>query len=178
MKPDRIDRILEQWQRERPDVDAAPMAIVMRVKRLARIFEQATAANFARHGLEPREFDVIATLRRAGPPFQLTAGALGRALAITSGTVTHRIDHLESVGLVRRVDDPDDRRGVRVELTAVGLRKIDTVLVHHLAVETELLAALSEAQCGQLVGLLRRLLHALDDPAPGDGASSSDQEVR
>jgi DNA-binding MarR family transcriptional regulator len=163
VKSDHVDRILEEWQRERPDVDVAPMGLVMRVKRLARLLDQATTANFARHGLERGEFDTLSTLRRAGAPYQLTAGALGRALMITSGSVTNRIDGLEAAGLVRRIDDPDDRRGVRVELTAAGLRKVDSVLGHHLALERELTASLGAAQQRQLVQLLRQLLLALGD---------------
>jgi DNA-binding MarR family transcriptional regulator len=175
VKPDHVDQVLAQWQRERPDVDVSPMAIVSRVKRLAKRFEQATADNFARHDLEPSEFDVMATLRRSGPPYRLAAGALGRALMITSGTVTNRIDGLEGRGLVRRTDDPDDRRGVRIELTAAGLRKLDAVLVHHLATERELLASLSDAQHTQLVGLLRRLLLALGDAEPIADAGGKDR---
>ncbi len=170
--PDHVDEVLTQWQRERPDVDVSPMAIVMRVKRLAKLFEQATSENFARHGLEPREFEVLSTLRRAGAPYTLAAGALGRAMMITSGTVTNRIDGLEAGGLVRRVDDPEDRRGVRIELTAAGLRKLDAVLASHLAVERALLAALSDAQHTQLAGLLRRLLLACGDTVPVSEAAA------
>jgi len=166
VKLDHVDQVLAQWHRERPDVDVTPMGVVSRVKRLAKLFEQATSENFARHDLEPREFDVMATLRRSGPPYSLAAGALGRALMITSGTVTNRIDGLEANGFVRRVDDPDDRRGVRIELTGAGLRKLDAVLAHHLATERALLAALSDAQQTQLAGLMRRLLVALGDAEP------------
>lgn len=176
VKFDHVDQVLEQWHRERPELDVSPMAVVSRVKRLAKRFEQETSANFARHDLEPGEFDVLATLRRSGPPHQLTAGGLGRALMITSGTVTNRIDGLEAAGLVRRSDDPDDRRGVRVQLTPAGLRKLDAALTDHLAVERRLLAALGAPQQRQLVNLLRRLLIDLGDaemiapppkPSPG-----------
>lgn len=163
MKSDQVDDILAQWQRVRPDVDVSPMAIVFRVKRLARSFERATASNFARHGLEPGEFDLLATLLRSGPPHRLSAGALGRALMITSGSVTNRVDNLEDRDLIRRIDDPDDRRGVLIELTPRGLRAVDAALEHHVATERDLIDALTPAQRTQLADLLRRLLLAVGD---------------
>lgn len=163
MKRDLVDDILAQWQHVRPGVDASPMAVVFRVKRLARTFERATAKNFASLGLEPGEFDLLGTLLRSGPPHRMSAGALGKALMITSGSVTNRVDRLEERDLIRRTDDPDDRRGVQIELTAKGLRAVDGALDRHLAIERELIAALSPAQRTQLADLLRRLLVALGD---------------
>lgn len=161
--PDQVDDILAQWQLVRPDVDVSPMGVVFRVKRLARAFERATARNFSRHGLEPAEFDLLATLRRAGAPYRMSAGALGRALMITSGSVTNRVDGLEDRALIRRTDDPDDRRGVLVELTPKGLRMVDAALEHHVETERGLLDGLTAAQRAQLADLLRRLLVALGD---------------
>ncbi len=163
MKPDQVDQILAQWHRVRPDLDVAPMGIVFRVKRLARAFERATARNFANHGLEPGEFDLLATLRRAGEADRMSAGALGRALMITSGSVTNRLDGLEDRGLIRRLDDPDDRRGVLIELTPKGHRAVDAALEQHLETEQHLVDALTAAQRTQLTDLLRRLLVALGD---------------
>jgi DNA-binding MarR family transcriptional regulator len=159
---DHVDMVVSQWQRERPDLDVSPMAVVGRVKRLARLFERETSSNFARHGLEPWEFDVLASLRRAGPPHRLSAGQLSKVLMVTSGSVTHRIDRLEAAGLVRRHDDPDDRRGVLIELTAKGLRRVDEVVVHHLETEEQLLAPLSASQRKTLADLLRKLLVPLE----------------
>jgi DNA-binding MarR family transcriptional regulator len=169
MARDHVDQILAQWRRERPDVDASPMGVVGRVKRLAQLFERATAENFARHGLEPHEFDVLASLRRAGPPHRLSAGRLGRALMITSGTVTNRIDRLEQSGWVVRTDDPADRRGVLIELTPEGLGRVDDVLEHHLRTETRLIAPLRKGERGELAALLRRLLIAQGDAEPVTG---------
>jgi len=166
MKADHVDRILAQWRRVRPDLDPSPMAVIFRLKRLARTFERATAKNFARHGLEPGQFDLLATLRRSGPPHRLSAGRLAQALLITTGSVTHRVDGLEVAELIRRVDDPDDRRGVLVELTAKGLRRVDVALEDHLAIERDLIAALSSNQQAQLADLLRRLALAHGDDAP------------
>lgn len=141
------------------------MGVVFRLKRLARAFERATAKNFARHGLDPGQFDLLATLRRTGPPHRLSAGKLATALMITTGSVTNRVDGLEVAGLIRRLDDPDDRRGVLVELTARGLRQVDAALEQHLATERELLAGLTPAQQTQLTDLLRRLALAHGDAA-------------
>ena len=166
MTRDHVDEILDQWRQQRPDVDVSPMGVVGRVKRLARVFEHGTRETFAQHELEPWEFDVLASLRRAGPPYRLSAGRLGRALMITSGTVTNRLDRLESAGLIRRTDDPDDRRGVLIELTAKGLRRVDSVLTHHLRTEAQLIAALTNPQQERLAELLRRLLVAQGDSEP------------
>jgi DNA-binding MarR family transcriptional regulator len=165
MKADQVDAILAMWRRARPDLDPSPMAVVFRVKRLARAFERATAKNFERHGLEPGEFDLLATLRRTGPPHRLSAGKLATALMITTGSVTNRVDGLEVAGLIRRLDDPDDRRGVLVELTAKGLRQVDAALEHHLATERDLLTGLTPVQQTQLADLLRRLALAHGDAA-------------
>lgn len=162
MKIDHVEQILSQWRVQRPDLDVAPMAVVGRIKRLARLLEQITRDNFARHGLEPWEFDVLASLRRASPPHRLSAGALGKAMMITSGSVTHRIDGLESRGLVRRAADPEDRRGVLIELTREGLQCVDAVLVHHLAAEQQALAALSPTRQKHLATLLRDLLLTME----------------
>lgn len=161
---DMVDDILDQWAKARPDLDAGPMAVVFRIKRLARLFERETARNFAAHGLEPAEFSVLATLRRTAPPHRMSAGKLGHALMLASGSTTNRIDRLEASGLIRRVDDPDDRRGVLVELTALGLRRVEAAVEHHLDIERTMISALTAPQQDQLVALLRKLVVALDTP--------------
>jgi DNA-binding MarR family transcriptional regulator len=160
---DHVETILGQWRDQRPDIDPSPMGVVGRVKRLAKLFEAATSQNFARFDLEPWQFDVLASLRRAGAPFRLAAGALGRSMMITSGSVTNRVDSLERRGLVRRLRDPGDRRGVLIELTADGRRLVDEVLAHHLEVERGLIAGLPAPQREQLAGLLRAMLVTLED---------------
>jgi DNA-binding MarR family transcriptional regulator len=165
VKHDRVDQILGQWRQVRPELDVSPMGLVFRIKRLARMFERATAKGFAGHGLEPGEFDLLGTLRRGGPPYRMSAGELGRALMITSGSVTNRVDGLEVRELIRRTDDPDDRRGVLIELLPKGLRLVDAALDQHVETERQLVEALTGAQQTQLADLLRRLLIALGDDA-------------
>lgn len=158
MAADGVDAILGQWHRERPELDVSPMGIFGRVTRLARLQRSASEARLAGSGLNAAEFDVLATLRRAGPPHALTPGALADAVMVTSGGMTGRVDRLVAAGHVVREPDPDDRRSVRVRLTASGLRTIDAAVVEHLAAEEDLLAPLSVAERRRLESLLRKLL--------------------
>ncbi|WP_335582903.1 MarR family winged helix-turn-helix transcriptional regulator [Cupriavidus sp. USMAA2-4] len=162
---DRVDRILAQWARERPDLDASPMGVIGRLWRLDRHTDRAVEAALATAGLNGWEFDVLATLRRSGAPYALSPGALMESLMITSGTMTNRLDHLERAGLVRRSPNPDDRRGLRIELTPAGFERVDRALEIHVANEHRLLAGLAPAEREQLAGLLRRLLLSFEPPA-------------
>src|SRR3954447_4396452 len=103
---DAVDQILAQWAAERPDVDASPMGIIGRIARLSRTFDRAVDSTLSRHDLQSDEFDVIATLRRHGAPFQLTPTALRNSMMVTSATMTHRLDKLEGRGLIARQPDP------------------------------------------------------------------------
>ncbi len=118
---DEVDDLVAAWRAQRPDLDVEPMQVLSRISRLARHLDIARRGAFADHGLETWEFDVLSALRRQGPPFQLTPGALLRATLVTSGTMTNRIDRLAAAGLVRREPDPQDRRGVLVTLTEQGV---------------------------------------------------------
>jgi DNA-binding MarR family transcriptional regulator len=162
---DAVDRILGQWQRERPDLagELWPMELVGRVQRLNRVLERELRTFYAARDLELWEADVLLTLRRAGPPYALTPGALIKAAMITSGAMTNRIDRLEAKGLVRRSPGADDRRSVRVALTPRALELIDSFLTEHLTNEARLFAGLSADERAQLAGVLRTALHALGD---------------
>jgi DNA-binding MarR family transcriptional regulator len=154
---DGVDEILEQWRRERPELDPSPIGVVGRVSRLARELEQRLEPVYRRHGLEPGWHDVLATLRRAGPPFRLRASDFTGALMLTSSGTTKRLDRLEQAGLIARSPDPNDRRGTLITLTDAGLERIDAVTEAHLANERRLLDALSAAEQRQLADLLRKL---------------------
>lgn len=160
---DAVDRIVGQWHIQRPDLDPTPIGVVGRLSRVARLLEQELRAHFAAHGLQPYEFDILATLRRAGPPYRRSAGALVAASMVTSGAITHRIDRLVDKQLVTRETDPDSRRRVLVMLTDEGRRLVDEVLTAHVAHETRLLSPLEPGERQQLAGLLRRLLIGLGD---------------
>jgi len=159
---DEVDDLVSQWQAQRPDLDIGPLHVLSRVTRLARHLDIARRSAFASHGLETWEFDVLSALRRVGPPFQLTPGALLRATLVTSGTMTNRIDRLTEAGLVRREPDPRDRRGVLVTLTQDGQERVDAALEDLLRGERTLLASLRPEERDQLSGLLRILLAPLD----------------
>jgi DNA-binding MarR family transcriptional regulator len=159
---DEVDEIVARWHAERPDLDVTPLQVLSRVSRLARHLDRARRAAFAAHGLEAWEFDVLSALRRQGKPYQLSPGALLRATLVTSGTMTNRIDRLESAGLVSRRPDSRDKRGVLVELTTAGLRTVDAAFSDLLARERELLTGLSASEQQHLASLLRTLLVPFD----------------
>jgi DNA-binding MarR family transcriptional regulator len=159
---DEVDVLVAGWRTQRPDLDVTPMQVLSRVSRLARHLDIARRGAFASHGLEPWEFDVLSALRRAGPPFQLTPGALLRATLVTSGTMTNRIDRLAAAGLVRREPDPRDRRGVLVTLSERGREAVDAALTDLLDREQALLAGLAVEQRDTLAALLRALLAPFD----------------
>ena len=158
MPADDVDRIVEAWKRERPDLDVAPLHVLSRVSRLARRLDLDRAQAFSRHSLEGWEFDVLSALRRAGDPYQLSPGQLVQETLVTSGTMTNRVDRLERRGLVERSPDPHDRRGVIVELTESGKRTVDAAMADLLERERQLLAELPARQRTELANLLRRLL--------------------
>jgi len=159
---DEVDRIVLAWQRERPDLDVQPLAVLSRVSRLARHLDLARRSAFERHHLETWEFDVLAALRRAGAPYQLSPGALLTQTLVTSGTMTNRIDRLAEHGLVERLPAPDDRRGVLVQLTESGLSRVDAAFADLLDVERGLLGDLGEADRDQLARLLREVVAPFD----------------
>lgn len=150
--------MVQAWRRERPDLDVSPMEVLSRISRLARHLDRRRAAAFNAHGLEAWEFDVLAALRRAGAPYQVSPGGLVRATGVTSGTITNRVDRLAGRGLVRRGHDPADRRGVLVGLTEAGRAAVDAALVDLLAAERDLLRDLPDAQRHRLAETLRALL--------------------
>ncbi|WP_285730009.1 MarR family transcriptional regulator [Nocardiopsis sp. ATB16-24] len=159
---DEVDGLIEAWRSERPDVDVTPLEVFSRVSRLARHLDRARRTVFTEHSLEPWEFDVLAELRRSGPPYELSPGKLLRATLVTSGTMTNRVDRLTAAGLVRRRPDPGDKRGVLVRLTEQGAARIDAALASLVSYEESLLAPMDEEDRKRLASLLRCLLVPLD----------------
>lgn len=155
---DEVDTIVAAWRRERPDLDVAPMEILSRISRLARHLDRLRGNAFSVHGLESWEFDVLAALRRSGPPYRLSPGQLLRETLVTSGTMTNRVDRLVERGLASRQDHPDDRRGVLVELTDAGKDVVDAAVAELMAAERQIMAALDVADHDQLIRSLRLLL--------------------
>jgi DNA-binding MarR family transcriptional regulator len=159
---DEVDRLIEAWRRERPDLDVAPMEVLSRVSRLARHLDRARSQAFDTHGLESWEFDVLAALRRAGAPYQLSPGKLLKETLVTSGTMTNRVDRLAARGLVERLPDPTDRRGVLVQLTPAGQDAVDAAMADLLTHERALLGSLSERDQQRIARVLRELVRPFD----------------
>jgi DNA-binding MarR family transcriptional regulator len=155
---DEVDRIVEAWQRELPDLDVAPLHVLSRVRRLSRHLDLARGSAFAEHDLEGWGFDVLSALRRAGAPYELSPGQLVAQMLVTSGTMTNRVDRLAARGLVGRGPDLSDRRGVKVTLTATGRAVVDAAMADLLHRERDLLNELPPPEQNQLAELLRRLL--------------------
>lgn len=154
---DGVDLMIEQWRRERPDLDPSPIGVVGRVSRLARELEQRLEPVYRDQGLEPGWYDVLATLRRAGPPYRARPTEFAGALMLTSSGTTKRLDRLEQAGLITRGPDPEDRRATLITLTDAGLKLIDRATDAHLENERQLLGALTDADQRRLADLLRKL---------------------
>jgi len=158
MPQDAIDRIVLQWNRERPDLNVAATQVLQRVTRLYLLQSSSFAELFARFDLTFGEYEVLAALVRSGAPYRMKPGELVGALVLSSGAMTNRIDRVEAAGLVQRLPDPDDRRGTLVALTVRGRQVVDEALPAHLENEERLLGALSEGERQELADLLRKLL--------------------
>ncbi|MER8367858.1 MarR family transcriptional regulator [Mesorhizobium sp. M1348] len=159
---DRAAKAIEQWKKERPDLDVSPMAVLGRLHEAASLIaRERLAPLFASYGLQSGEFDVLATLRRSGPPYALTPTALYEATMVTSGAMTNRLDRLEKSGLIKRGPHPDDRRGIVVQLTKKGLALIDEAVAAHVANEHQILSGLARPEQIMLARLLEKLIASL-----------------
>lgn len=165
---DHIDRLRAQWARELPDLDTEPMAILGRARRLTLLAGGSIEKIFAGYGLDRGEFDVISTLRRAGPPYRLTPTELYSTLMISSGGLTHRLGRLETAGLIAREKSARDGRSLEVVLTPAGRALAEEAFRADMANEARFLAHLAPAERETLAGLLRKLLEEIE--APGGGA--------
>src|ERR1700756_4915069 len=139
---DEVDDLVAAWRQQRPDLDVAPLQVLSRVSRLARHLDRARRGAFAAHGLEAWGVDLLSALRRQGAPYPRPPGALLRSTLVTSGTMTNRIDRLAEAGLVRRLKDPQDKRGVLVQLTDRGRGTVDAAMSDLLGRAHELLPRL------------------------------------
>ena len=162
MTQDKIDKILAQWGQESPQLDLSSLAVVGRILRLARLLEKHRETLLADFDLTLWSFDMLATLRRQGPPYQLKPTELYGLLMLSSGAMTNRIDRLEKAGLVIRLRDPDDRRSVTVQLTDQGIQRVDAVMPVLFEQENQLLENLSKTETETLITLLRRFLAAIN----------------
>ena len=158
---DEVDRLIAAWKRERPDLDLTPLSVLSRITRIARHLDIARRDAFG--DLENWGFDVLAALRRAGAPHQLSPGQLMQETMVTSGTMTNRLDRLEELDLITREQDPDDGRGSLVTLTKTGIRAVDSALEDLLDNERTLLKALTAKDRDTLAELLSTLVTEFDE---------------
>jgi DNA-binding MarR family transcriptional regulator len=160
---DEVDRLIAAWKLQRPDLDLSPFEILSRITRISRQLDIARRDAFA--DIETWGFDVLAALRRAGAPYQLSPGQLMQETMVTSGTMTNRLDHLENSNLITRQPDPDDGRGSLVTLTPAGINAVDTALAELLEREHRLLSGLNKDQKSELAQLLSQLASKFEDGA-------------
>lgn len=158
MQRDEVDQVVDAWRAQRPDLAVDSMQVWSRIHRLSALLDTHRKRCFSDRGLEAWEFDVLAALRRAGDPHQLSPGQLLAETHVTSGTMTHRIDRLRSRGLVTRLPNPRDGRGALVELTAQGRELVDNAIGALIALEESLLGEWAGDDQDMLAALLRRLL--------------------
>jgi DNA-binding MarR family transcriptional regulator len=159
---DRAETAIKQWATERPDLPSLPMAVLGRLSDASeRVLRDHLNPLFAEAGLQPGEFDVLATLRRSGEPYMLSPTQLYESAMISSGGMTNRIDRLENAGLIERRPDPNDRRGKLIALTLEGRRIVDETITRHVANEQKLLSVLTFAEQEDLNDLLRKLIAGL-----------------
>lgn len=163
---DPVEAIVEQWARERPELPLRSMRVFGRLGRLDAVARPLVDAALAKFGLKLGEFDVLATLRRAGPPFQLNPTELSRTTMLSSGAMTNRLDRLEENGLIRRLPDPNDRRGTIVALTEDGRARVDAAVEAHVQNEERLISALTVGEQEELDRILKKLLAAIEQAAP------------
>jgi DNA-binding MarR family transcriptional regulator len=159
---DRIDGARAEWAAQRPDLDTSPMEIIGRILRAAHLADALIRNALRREGLDRGGFDVLATLRRGGPPYQLTPTRLYDELVLTSGAVTHRIDALERAGLVERLPSQGDRRSTLIGLTAKGAAVIDRAMGTHMDCEQAMITSLPAADRQALAALLKKLLPGIE----------------
>jgi len=160
---DHVGRIMAQWNRERPDLDVSPQGVIGRLHRLAIRLTEELVAVYGEYGLGEGEFDVLATLRRAGAPYELAPGDLARWTMVSSGAVTKRVDRCVEQGWVTRRVSDRDHRGRVVALTASGLEVIDRAFEAHMANEHRLVGMLDQMERARLAHLLEKWGRALGD---------------
>jgi DNA-binding MarR family transcriptional regulator len=160
MSRDMIDELQDDWSEERPDLDSEAMGIVLRIQALEKILGDQVSDHLRRHGLQWWQYDVLSALRRQGKPYRMAATELAEAGMLTSGAMTHRIDRLEQKGLVRRLQDPQDRRRVLVELTSEGHERVENATEARFEIAAAAVSGLDRKKRRQLSNLLRSLLLA------------------
>jgi DNA-binding MarR family transcriptional regulator len=155
---DHVDRMLDIWKRELPDLDLATEGIVERIQKLQRYLDRAMNETLAEFELDRGEWWLLGALRRSGPPYRKSPGKLAEDIGLSSGAMTNRLDRLEQAGLIRRLPDPDDRRALQVELTDAGWQAWQDTVGAQARKEALVASALDPEEKEALNNLLRRLM--------------------
>ena len=164
MSDDTTDRLLSGWDETRPDLDVGALQVTARLSRIGPHLARRQDEVFSRFGLSRGEVGALSALRISGPPYRLSPTRLSKGLMLSSAGITSRIDRLERRGYVRRLDDPDDRRGVIIELTDHGREIVDAAVAANTASDRQLLERLDPQEVEQLEGLMRKVLALLELP--------------
>jgi DNA-binding MarR family transcriptional regulator len=162
---DHVDRMLQVWKRELPDLDLATEGIVERIQKLQRHLDRAMNETLAEFKLDRGEWWLLGALRRSGPPYRKSPGKLAEDIGLSSGAMTNRLDRLEAAGLIRRLPDPDDRRALQVELTEAGWQAWQDTVGAQARKEALVANALDPAEKEMLNALLRRLMLEFEEQA-------------
>ena len=160
---DYLDQALVVWAREIPDLDPVTEGIVERIHILAHDFNVSSDQTLAEFDLDRRSFKLLSRLRSFGPPYQRSAGMLANDMQLSSGAMTNRLDRMEAAGLIRRLPDPNDRRGTLVEPTEAGHAAWDQAVGTQARREAMIAAVLTDTEREQLHRLLRHLMRAFPD---------------
>ncbi len=160
---DRVGQARAEWAREEPALDTAPMEIIGRILRVAHLADARIRQVLRREGLDRGGLDVLATLRRSGPPYRLTPTRLYQELVLTSGAMTHRVDALARDGLVERIPVPGDRRSSLVGLTERGKDVAGQAMAAHMACEAAMITCLPAADLPEFAELLKKLLTGIEE---------------
>src|SRR3954468_205352 len=137
--PDLTDRLLSGWDDARPELAVGSLQVTARLSRIGPHLARRQEAVFGRFGLNRGEVGALSALRVAGPPHRLSPTRLAKGLMLSSAGITSRIDRLERRGFVTRLPDPNDRRGVIIELTPAGLEAVDAAVTALAASDRQLL---------------------------------------
>ncbi len=159
---DRVDITLKKWAEERSDLDTSAKAIVGRIIRLQGVILEVVSRIFKKYKINPGEYAVLCNLRVSGHPYQLAPKEIIQSVLLTSGGMSNLLERMEGKKLIKRIDDPNDRRGVLVQLTKEGKQIIDAAMTQHVQVEKQLISSLDKSECAKLEELLRKLLINLD----------------
>lgn len=177
METDPVDAIVARWRAERPDLNVSSMAVLARISLAHRLFARVLEREYAKHGVNSASFDVLAMLRQVGEPYRLTPTQLYSALRVSSGTMTNRVDQLERAGLVTRAPDPQDRRGLLVELTPRGLALVDGLVARHAAIGERVVSGLSGDEERALISGLRSVIGSLEQAHRESGGGDTRAET-